>query len=178
MNGAPHRGLPLHRLHRAAVVLAVLAAAALAGAGFAQETDAEKKAKALQQRGDEQFKAGQFVEAEATYRQAMDLRQKLAADAPAVPAHRLELARMGTTLGEMHTLTGRYKKAQQPLKQALARLEKLAAEFPDTVVYRRELLRSYRQLGLMYEASGKAKQAKEMQQRAKALEKSLDDAPK
>src|SRR5262249_10230619 len=144
----------------------------------AQDTPQEKKAQALQRQADEQMKAGQLVEAEATYRQAIELRQKLAADFPAEPAHRLELARMNNSLGEMHTLTGRYKKGEPPLRQAVALLEKLVADPPATVPYRRELVRSYQQLGQLYQASGKNKQAKEMLQRAKAIEKTLEEAPK
>jgi tetratricopeptide (TPR) repeat protein len=174
-----HAAAPVLVLRAGWVVLAVLAAVGLGSPGLcARDADTEKKAQALQQRGDEQFKAGQFVEAETTYRQAMELRQKLVADFPAVAAHRLELARIGNNLGELHNLTGRYKKAQPPLRQAVALLEKLATEFPDAVAYRRELVRSYQQLGQLYEASGKARQAKDMQQRAKALEKSLGEAPK
>ena len=85
---------------------------------------------------------------------------------------------MNNSLGEMHTLTGRYKKGEPPLRQAVALLEKLVKEFPDNVPYRRELVRSYQQFGQLYQASGKAKQAKDMLQRAKALEQSLDKAPK
>ncbi|HYT90161.1 MAG TPA: hypothetical protein VEL76_15745 [Gemmataceae bacterium] len=137
-----------------------------------------EKAQTLQRKADEQMKAGQLVEAEATYQQAIQLRQKLVVDFPAVPVHRLELARMNNSLGEMHTLTGRYKKAEPPLRKATALLEKLAAEVPDSRMWGPELVRSYQQLGQLYQASGKAKQAKEMLQKAKVLERSLDKESK
>jgi tetratricopeptide (TPR) repeat protein len=160
-------------------VFVVLTGAPLgSGRLTAQDANPEQKAQALQKQGDEQMKAGQLVEAEATYRQAMALREKLATDFPNVPAHRLELARMNNNLGELHTSTGRYKKAEPPLRKAVALLEQLVTDFPDGPAYRRELLRSYRQFGQLYEASGRARQAKEMKQRAKALEKALDSGGK
>src|SRR5436189_48812 len=76
---------------RWSVALALLALATLGSGLGAQDTDPEKKATALQRQADEQVKAGQLVEAEATYQQAIQLREKLVAEFPRAdppsPAH-------------------------------------------------------------------------------------------
>jgi tetratricopeptide (TPR) repeat protein len=69
------------------------------------------------------------VEAEQTYRQAIPILEKLAADFPAQPSHRSRIAETYTRLG--HAILGtRPADAEKALRQAIAIYEKLATEYP------------------------------------------------
>src|SRR5262249_26815589 len=78
-------------------------------------------------------------QAEAAYRQALTLREKLVADFPAVPQYRLELARSHNNLGYLLAGLGKRAESEAAYRQALAILEKLAADFPAVPQYRQDV---------------------------------------
>jgi hypothetical protein len=80
---------------------------------------------------------GQLAEAE--YRRALDLQQKLTADFPAVPEYRHDLALSQGNLGSLLRASGKLAEAEAAHRRALDQYEKLAAEFPAVPRYRAEL---------------------------------------
>src|SRR5204863_177228 len=85
---------------------------------------------------------GNRAEAEAAYRAALEIHEKLAADFPAVPDYRKDLAashiNLGLLLAGLVNRTG----AEAAYRAALAIREKLAADFPTMPAYRQELATS------------------------------------
>jgi tetratricopeptide (TPR) repeat protein len=83
------------------------------------------------------------------------IREKLAADFPAVPAYRSNLASSHNNLGLLLAGLGKGAVAQQQYRKALAIREKLAADFPAVPGYRVELGASYCNFGDLMARGGK-----------------------
>jgi serine/threonine protein kinase/gas vesicle protein len=116
---------------------------------------------------------GRAVESAAAFALARDGYAKLAADFPAVPRYRQELALSHDELGLMLTNLEKRPEAEQEYRQALALLEKLAAEFPAVPQYRQHLAKSHTNLGNLLHHLGKWAQAEQQFRQALALQKRL-----
>jgi eukaryotic-like serine/threonine-protein kinase len=97
---------------------------------------------------------GKRDEAEAEFRAAVALQEKLAADHPGVPQYRQELATSHHNLGVLLAGAGRRSEAEAEYRTALAVREKLAADHPDVPQYRLELVPSYNTLALLLRDGG------------------------
>jgi tetratricopeptide (TPR) repeat protein len=116
---------------------------------------------------------GKRPEAEAEYRQALALPEKLASDFPGVPRYREELARSHNNLGNLLSDLGKRPEAEAEYRQALALQEKLATDFPTLPQYREQLARSYNNLGNLLRDLGKRPEAEAQYRRALALRERL-----
>jgi tetratricopeptide (TPR) repeat protein len=113
------------------------------------------------------------VEAEAAYRQAVDIEEKLAADFPTVPEYRQALGQMHDCLG---TLLARQKKlleAETALRQGLDIQRKLAADFGTVPVHRYLLASSHNSLGNVLSELGKRGEADAAYREALAIQEML-----
>ena len=108
-------------------------------------------------------------EAEQHYRQAVAIREKLAADFPAVPKYRQELASSHNNLGHLLAGLGKGPEAEQSHRQAVAIGESLAADFPAVPQYRQELAKSHNGLGLLLADLGKGPEAEQTHRQALAI---------
>jgi tetratricopeptide (TPR) repeat protein len=113
------------------------------------------------------------AEAEAAYRQALALQERLTADFPAVPAYRLELASSYNSLGVLLRDLRKWAAAESACRQALALRERLAADFPAMPLYRQELASSHNNLGMLLAALGKRAEAEAAYRQALALRERL-----
>jgi len=116
--------------------------------------------------------AGRFQEAEATYRQALVIREKLAADLPE-PDYREDLARSNTSLGSFMKERGRLREAEKLYRQAVALWKKLAVDLPVEARYRENLAQSLDNLGNTLRDSGQLREAEELILQALALQERL-----
>jgi tetratricopeptide (TPR) repeat protein len=112
---------------------------------------------------------GQRREAEQQYRQALTLYGRLAADFPAVPDYRRELAGSHINLGLLLAALGRLPEAEQQYREAQALLERLAADFPAEPAYRHWLAKSRINLGPALADLGKRREAEQQYRQALAL---------
>ena len=78
-------------------------------------------------------------EAEAEYRKAIALRQKLADDYPAVTEFRSDLASSHNNLGMLLSDTGRPSEAEAEYRKAIALMQKLADDNPAVTEFRLDL---------------------------------------
>jgi tetratricopeptide (TPR) repeat protein len=102
---------------------------------------------------------GKRPEAEQQYRQALALHEQLAADFPAVPQYRHDLAMSYHNLGLVLRDLGKRPEAEQRYRRALALQEKLAADFPAVPLYRQERAISCGNLGILLFDLGKRPEA-------------------
>ena len=79
---------------------------------------------------------GERPEAEAAFRRALAIEEKLAADFPAVPGYRFELANSHNGLGNLLMELRRLPEAEAAFRRALAIDQELAADFPAMPAYR------------------------------------------
>src|SRR5207253_8680707 len=86
---------------------------------------------------------------------------KLAADFPAVPAYRQDLARSHTNLGALLAGLSKRPEAEAAYRQALAIQDKLAADFPAVPAYRVDLGASQINFGYLQKANQQPEQALE-----------------
>src|SRR5262249_59864842 len=98
---------------------------------------------------------GRLPEAEAAYAEALALRKRLAADFPALPACRRDLAASHRELGILFRITGRPKEAEVSLAAALALYQRLAADLPARPEFRLGLARSQHGLGHLLSNTGR-----------------------
>jgi tetratricopeptide (TPR) repeat protein len=82
---------------------------------------------------------GQRPAAEQAFRGALEIREQLVAEFPAVPSYRGELAESLNGLGVLLHVLGQWPAAEQACQRALEIREKLVADFPSVPQYRREL---------------------------------------
>ena len=97
----------------------------------------------------------------------------LAADFPAVPAYRQELAHSHNNLGILLADLGKRPEAEEQYRKALAIQEKLAADFPAVPEYRQDLARSHNNLGILLADLGKRPEAEEQYRKALAIQEKL-----
>ena len=113
------------------------------------------------------------AEAEGQYREALAIREKLAADFPAVTDYRKDLAGSHHNLGLLLAGLGKGPEAEQQYRKALAIKEKLAAEFPVDPEYRNDLALSRNNLGVLLADLGKGPEAEGQFRKALAIEETL-----
>ncbi len=116
---------------------------------------------------------GKQAEAEAEYRKALAIYEKLAADFPAVPAYRQELAASYLNLGLLLVGLGKRAEAEAEYRQALAIQERLAADFPTVPEYRQHLATGHNNLGILLADLGKRAEAEAEYRKALAIQKKL-----
>jgi serine/threonine-protein kinase len=87
------------------------------------------------------------AEAEASYRDALARFAELAADFPAVPEYRAQVARTQTNLGLTLAAIGRQQEAEDSYRTALDLYARLANDFPAVPMYRLRLGWTYTCLG-------------------------------
>jgi tetratricopeptide (TPR) repeat protein len=116
---------------------------------------------------------GKDPEAEAAYRQAQAIFDKLAADFPTVPQYRQDLAASHYNLGVLLAGLGKRPEAEAAYRQALAIQEKLAADLPTVPEYRRDLAKSHNNLGVLLAGLGKHPEAEAAYRQALAIREKL-----
>jgi tetratricopeptide (TPR) repeat protein len=100
-----------------------------------------------------------YAEAEAAYRQAIALREKLVAEAGARPRHHQELARSYDNLGIVLAELRKPEEAETAFRQALSHQAKLADSSPEAAEYRLELATTRFHLGNLFRLQGRPDQA-------------------
>jgi serine/threonine protein kinase/Flp pilus assembly protein TadD len=118
-------------------------------------------------------KLGQIEEACGGYEEAIAGWALLAADFPAVPQYREELAKSHNNLGIQLAGLGKRVEAEAAYRQALAVQERLAADFPAVPQYRQELARSHNNLGNLLAELGKRVEAEAAYRQALAVQENL-----
>jgi tetratricopeptide (TPR) repeat protein len=98
---------------------------------------------------------GKRSEAEAAYRAALGIQERLAADFPAVPEYRQDLANSHNNLGIVLDQPGKRAEAEAAYRAGLQIRERLAADFPALPEYRQELAASQQYLGRLLAGLGK-----------------------
>jgi tetratricopeptide (TPR) repeat protein len=137
-----------------------------------------RTAKAAHRVGTIEYRLGRKAEAAAAFRQALQIREQLAADFPGVPSYRQDLAKSHNNLGNLLAGLGKRPEAEQQYLLALALQEKLAADFPAVPAYGQELAASHHNLGLLLVGQGKRPEAEQQYRKALALyEKLATDFP-
>jgi serine/threonine-protein kinase len=116
---------------------------------------------------------GERVAAVADYEQMRDVYAQLAADFPAVPDYRQELAWSHNNLGILLRDLGKLSEAAAQYRRAIDLQEQLAADFPTRPDYRQELAGSHHNLGLLLADLGKGPEAEAEYRRAGALKEQL-----
>ena len=118
-------------------------------------------------------KLGRQEDARREYEQALGLREKLAADFPAVPVYRRDLAMGHNNLGLLLADLGKQSEAEEQYRKALAIFESLAGGFPAVPEYRQELASSHNNLGILLSALGKQSEAEQQYRKALAIQENL-----
>ena len=116
---------------------------------------------------------GRKTEAAAAFGLALDGYAKLAADFPAVPKYRGDLARSQHNLGALLDGLGKRSEAEGHYRKALAIQEELAADFPTVPDYRKDLARSQHNLGVLLEGLGRGSEAEGHYRKALAIQEEL-----
>ncbi len=93
------------------------------------------------------YKLGDVAGAEAAYRAAVDIQRQLAADFPAQPDYRADLARFHNSLGNVLAQTDRSAQAERAWRSARDIFQQLVAEVPDKPFYRHGLATCHNNLG-------------------------------
>ena len=119
------------------------------------------------------YRLGDLKEAEAAYRDALDIQKQLAADFPTRPDFRQQLARTYGNLGNLLRDTGRLAEAEAAYRDALAIQKQLVAEFPTRPDFRQELTKSYNNLGVLLYQTGRPKEAEAVWRDALAIRQQL-----
>ena len=119
------------------------------------------------------YRLGDLKEAEAAYRDALDIQKQLAADFPTRPDFRQQLARTYGNLGVLLSATGRLQEAEAAYRDALAIQKQLVAEFPTRPDFRQELTKSYNNLGVLLYQTGRPKEAEAAWRDALAIRQQL-----
>lgn len=88
-------------------------------------------------------------DAERAFQQAVDLESKLAAECPAVPAFRSDLAGMYANLGRQQAIGGKSSAARHVFQEACRLYDALAAEFPADEGFRAEAAQCRRLLAIL-----------------------------
>ena len=132
----------------------------------------------LQQLGDFAEGTGKRSEAEEQYGRALEIRQKLVADFPAVPSNREQLANCHGNLGALLYEGNKHTAAEVQYRYALAIQERLVIEFSTVPGYRMSLAMTHNNLGIVLRALDKPSEA-EVQLRSfmAIVEKLVNDFP-
>jgi eukaryotic-like serine/threonine-protein kinase len=119
---------------------------------------------------------GKSSEAEAEYRQALAISQKVVDDDPAITQFRVFLATHHEGLGDLLRDTGRVVEAMAEYRTELALRQKLADDNPAVPAVQRELARSLLGLGWRLEQAGKTDEAIGYNMREQAIRQKLADS--
>jgi serine/threonine protein kinase/tetratricopeptide (TPR) repeat protein len=133
---------------------------------FATQEGGDESSRAIRAEGHHRVgrlwqKLGRPGEARPECEKAVALREKLAADFPAVPQYRTELAASHSDLGNLFSMEERLKEAEEQHRKGLALLEGLVAEFPAEPAHRSHLATDHFNLGRLLMKVGRAKEAEE-----------------
>ena len=121
---------------------------------------------------------GKPAEAEAEFRRALEIYQKLADDNPAVTKFRKRLAYSHYDLQYLLSDTGKPAEAEAEVRKALALLQKLADDDPAVTQFRSDLANSHNALGYLLLNTGKPAEAEAELRKGLALYRKLvDDNP-
>jgi tetratricopeptide (TPR) repeat protein len=149
-----------------------------AGENPDDERSRARHAQAAARVGMIESRLGRKEESAAANRIARDGFASLAAEFPAVPAYRRDLALSHNNLGLLLADLGQRAAAEEQVRKALAIREKLAAEFPAVPDYRQHLAGSHGNLGLLLAGLGQGAAAQEQYRQALAIfEKLAADFP-
>src|SRR5262249_40098629 len=122
---------------------------------------------------------GKLPQADTGFRQARTLLKQLAADSPAVPEYRQELARSHNNLGNLALGLGNWPEAEAEYGHALTLKERLAAEFPTVPDYAVDQGGTYLNLGNLRRERGEAAASLDWYAKARAtLRPVLDREPR
>jgi tetratricopeptide (TPR) repeat protein len=122
---------------------------------------------------------GQLQGGEKSYRQAVALREKLAADFPGEARYRANLARSLDNLGNALRGSSDLEEAEELILQALALQKELAAEFPKETRYQQGVVQGLGNLTSLRKATGRLDEAEKTSRQAVALiEKLAAEPPK
>jgi serine/threonine-protein kinase len=102
---------------------------------------------------------GEYQEAEAAYREAEAMFQRLVVDFPDLPAHRDRAAVVQSNLGTLLELTSRPREAEAAYRAALAIQQQLAAEFPERTSQRSAMAGEHTNLGNVFRDTGRPREA-------------------
>jgi tetratricopeptide (TPR) repeat protein len=145
---------------------------------FAAEKGETEEARAVA--ADGQFRVakiraflGERSDAVRGYGVAIRLWEQLAADFPAVPEYRHELARSHHNQGLLLADLGKHAEAETTYRQALSLRERLAADFPGVPVYREYLAASHNALGILLEEQRQLPEAEAAYRHALAIQAGL-----
>jgi tetratricopeptide (TPR) repeat protein len=116
---------------------------------------------------------GKRGEAEAAYRRALVIEDKLAADSPTVPEYRRALAGSHNNLGNLLGDLGKHAEAEAAFRQALVSQERLAADFPSVREYRQNLASGHYSLGVLLYGLKKHGEAEAAFRRALSIREKL-----
>jgi serine/threonine protein kinase/tetratricopeptide (TPR) repeat protein len=130
-------------------------------------------AKAQQRVGNIQRKLGHHKEAEATFRQGLNLSQQLVRENPDEPQYRQQLALTHKSLAGLLSFKGRFPEAERELRLALEIMQTLAAKFPGEGEYQKNLARIHESLGLLLVDTGRSREAEAACRQSIAILESL-----
>ncbi len=111
-------------------------------------------------------------------RQALAFYQEIVTAKDDGAAARQEKAHAFQRIGEIQQQLGKLAEAEKSCRQSIALWEQLLKESPSNAAYRRNLAGAYRQLSRVLQSTGRPTEANAAAERAKAIEQSLDKAPK
>jgi serine/threonine protein kinase len=114
---------------------------------------------AYQRVGDIQHLLGQSGEAEKAYREALVIRERLAAQFPSQPSYRADLAKSQNNLANLLFAIGRRPEAEAFFRRALEAWSGLAAEDPRQPDYRDALAATQANLGMVFQETGRCAEA-------------------
>src|SRR5262249_3335987 len=109
---------------------------------------------------------GKIPEADAAYRRALDIQEKLVAESPAVPKFRRDLARSYNSLGILLADLGKRAEAAESYQRAFRIQQELPAEFLTVPQYRVEVAGSQVNFGNLQLANGQPEEALQLHTRA------------
>jgi serine/threonine protein kinase/tetratricopeptide (TPR) repeat protein len=119
------------------------------------------------------YRLSELQEAERDYGEALSLYQQLAADFPARPEFRRELAISHNNRGALLSTTGRLKPAEKDFDEALGIQKQLAADFPSRPQFRQDLALSYNNRGILLRNTGRPQEAEQDYDEALGITKQL-----
>lgn len=118
-------------------------------------------------------KLGRREEARPEYERAIAIRKQLAAEFPAAPKHRHDLAISHSNLGHLLQGLGQAVEADKQYRQSLAIKQKLIDDFPDVPQHQFDLGRSHDNFGIVLAGLGQRVEAEEQFRKGLALRNKL-----
>jgi serine/threonine protein kinase/tetratricopeptide (TPR) repeat protein len=116
---------------------------------------------------------GELTDAEIAYGMALTIQAELAADFPAEPRYRQELAQIHNSLGGLLYDLGKRDQAEAAYRAALTILDQLLSDFPTVPQYRQALAANYNNLGLLLKDLRKHDQAESAYRAALIIQEKL-----